>query len=141
MFGITLSSSSIVVKVGETVTVNVTLSNLEAPGEVCYSVAGFPETGFQVSFNPVCSKSNGRLASVLSVEATPAAAPQSFTALVIASYAGQTAQAPLSITVEPAMPVWVPWLGLGLFFLFLVAAVFWSPKLHLRKSRKQSAEK
>jgi len=134
-FSVSVDPSAVVVKVGETAKVNVTLSNLAGEGQVCFSVAGFPETGFQTTFNPSCSIAQNGAASVLSVEATPAAAPQSFTALVVATSGSQSAQASLGITVEPAMPAWIPWLGLGLFFLFLVVAVFWKPRLPFRKSK------
>lgn len=134
-FGITLSPASVVVKVGEKVNVNVTLTNTGDMEPVCFSLEGFPETGFRTSFEPGCAipQASG-IASVLTVEATPAAAPQSFTAFVIAKVGSQTAQTPISVTVEPAMPAWIPWLGLVLFFLILGVAVMWRPKLR-RKSR------
>ena len=133
-FGITVTPSSVVVKVGEKVSVNVTLTNPGDVGRVCFSLEGFPETGFRTSFEPECANPQASgIASVLTVEVTPAAAPQSFTAFVIAKVGGQTAQAPFNVTVEPAMPAWIPWLGLVLFFLILGVAVMWGPKLR-RKS-------
>ena len=134
-FTVALSPSSVVVKVGETAKVNVTISDLSGEGQVCFKVEGFPETGFRTTFNPECIVAQSGVLAVLSVEATPAAAPQTFTALVIATYAGQTAQAPVGITVEPAMPAWIPWLGLGLFLLFLGVAVFWKPRLPFKRSK------
>ena len=134
-FGITVTPSSVVVKVGEKANVNVTLTNTGNMGPVCLSLQGFPETGFRTSFEPECVIPQGsRIASVLTIEATPAAAPQSFTAFVIAKIGSQTAQTPINVTVEPAMPAWVPWLGLVLFFLILGVAVMWRPKLR-RKTR------
>lgn len=49
------------------------------------------------------------VSSVLTVEATPAAAPQSFTALVVASNGNWSRSVPLDITVESAIPAWIPW--------------------------------
>lgn len=132
-FGVTVTPSSLTVKVGEKANVNVTLTNSGVVGLVCFSLDGFPDSGFRTSFNPECDipQATG-IVTVLTVEATPAAAPQSFTAFVIAKNNIQTAQTPLTVTVEPAMPSWVPWLGLLLFFLLLGVAVAWKPKLPFR---------
>ena len=139
-FGITVTPSSVVVKVGEEVNVNVTITNPEkTAGQVCFSLVGFPESGFRTSFNPECAISQqAGIATVLTVEATPAAAPQSFTAFVMAKIGSQIAQTPLNVTVEPAMPAWIPWLGLILFFAILGIAVAWKPRLPFKKitSRK-----
>ena len=46
-FGVTVTPSSVVIKVGEKVNVNVTLTNAGAAGLVCFSLEGFPESGFR----------------------------------------------------------------------------------------------
>lgn len=139
-FGVRVTPSSVVIKVAEKVNVTITLTNAGAAGSVCFSLEGFPESGFRTSFSPECAipQATGK-ASVLTVEATPAAAPQSFTAFIIARNDIQTAQTPFTVTVEPAMPAWVPWLGLMLFFLVLGIAVIWKPKLS--KGQKSSKRK
>jgi len=135
-FSITVTPSSVVVKVGEKANVNVTITHPEkTAGQVCFSLVGFPESGFRTSLDPECSiAQSDRIATVLTVEATPAAAPQSFTAFVTAKSGSQTAQTSLTVTVEPAMPAWIPWLGLVLFFLILGIAVIWKPKLPSKSS-------
>lgn len=140
VFGITVTPSTVVVKVGEKANLNVTITNPEKTGgQVCFSLAGFPESGFRTSFNPECAiTQQAGIATVLTVEATPAAAPQSFTAFVMAKIGSQIAQTSLNVTVEPAMPAWIPWLGLILFFAILGIAVAWKPRLPFKKitSRK-----
>ena len=133
-FAVTITPSSVIVKVGEKADVNVTLTNPGDVGLVCFSLEGFPDSGFRTSFYPECAipQATG-IATVLTVEATPAAAPQSFTAFVVAKIGSQTAQTPFNVTVEPAMPAWIPWLGLLLFFVILGIAVTWRPKLQFRR--------
>jgi hypothetical protein len=133
-FGVVIQPSSIVLKVGESTKINVTVSdpNLLSGGQVCYSVEGFPSSGFLTSFSLGCSDSQHEFGTVLTVEATPAAAPQNVTAYVIASSGNQTAQTTLYVTVQLAMPAWIPWLGLLLFFSFLAVVIAWKP----RKDRK-----
>jgi hypothetical protein len=72
----------------------------------------------------------------LMVEATPAAAPQNFTALILASLGNETASTPLTVTVVPAIPAWIPWLGIVVFFLVIGAALFIKP----RKSEKRKGK-
>lgn len=133
-FAVTITPSSVIVKVGEKADVNVTLTNPGDVGLVCFSLEGFPDSGFRTSFYPECAIPQAtEIATVLTVEATPAAAPQSFTAFVIAKIGSQTAQTPLNVTVEPAMPAWIPWLGILLFFVILGIAVTWRPKLQFRR--------
>ena len=129
-FAVTIQPSSIVLKVGEKTAVNVTVSSPDqvSGGQVCYSLEGFPASGFRTSFTLECSDSQHGFGTVLMIEVTPAAAPQSVTAYVVASSGSQTAQAVLTISVEPAMPAWIPWLGLLLFFSILAVAVAWKPK-------------
>jgi hypothetical protein len=135
--GVMVNPSSVVIKVGDKASVNVTVMSSDDVGQVCFSLEGFPESGFRTSFNPVCIVPQIGIASVLTVEATPAAAPQSFTASVIAKAGTQTAQASLNVTVEPAMSAWIPWLGLALFFLVLGIAAFWRPKLRFRGAKRR----
>jgi len=61
--------------------------------------------------------------AVLSVEATPAAAPQSFTAYVVATGGNWTERAAIDVTVEPAMPAWIPWSIILVFILILLIPV------------------
>lgn len=136
-FGVTIHPSSIVLKVGEKTEVNVTISNPDkvSGGRVCYSLEGFPASGFRTSFTLECSDSQHRFSTVLTIEVTPAAAPQSVTAYVVASSGNQIAQTVLSVSVEPAMPAWIPWLGLLVFFSILVVAIAWKPTLKAERNR------
>jgi hypothetical protein len=120
---LTVNPSHIVIKVGNSARLNLTLTNLRVKSEkVCFGVEGFPTSGFVTSAVPACaiSQSSDRAASILTVEATPAAAPQSFTAFVVASSGNWTAKAPISVTVEPAMPAWIPWSIILIFILILI---------------------
>jgi len=124
---LTVEPSSVTIKVGDTASVNVTLTNPQInPGEVCFSVDGFPTSGFIESFNPTCSnpKPFVETLTVMSVEATPAAAPQSFTAFVVATGLNWTVRSPINITVEPAMPAWIPWSIILVFMLVLIIPLF-----------------
>jgi hypothetical protein len=137
-FGVTIQPSSVVIKVGDKAQINVTIINTEevGGGQVCFSLEGFPASGFRTSFAPECADSrNGGFETILTVEVTAAAAPQTVTAYVIASSGNQTAQAVLNVTVEFAMPPWIPWLGLLLFFLILGVAVVWKPRGLLKRTR------
>jgi hypothetical protein len=141
-FGVTLLPSSIALKVGEKANISVTITQPETVDgtQVCYTLDGFPSSGFITSFNPTCSGPSHGYSTILMVEATPAAAPQTVEGYVIASSVGQTAQAVLNLSVQPAMPAWIPWLGLILFFSLLGAAVLWRPKL-TRSPRKGRSNK
>ena len=115
--------SSVVIKVGDSARINLTLINSPVDSlKICFSVEGFPTSGFVTSTDPTCagSQSSSPIVSVLRVEATPAAAPQSFTAFVIANGGDWTVKAPISITVEPAMPAWIPWSIILVFILILI---------------------
>jgi hypothetical protein len=57
------------------------------------------------------------------VEATPAAAPQNFTAYVVAMRGNWTERVPFNVTVEPAMPAWIPWSIILIFILILLIPV------------------
>ena len=130
--GIVIEPSSVVIKVGEKSEIQVTVTNAEeiSGGQVCFSLDGFPTSGFITTFNPVCADSqSGNVTSVLTVEATPAAAPQNVTAFVIASSGNETAQTVLNVTVISAMPAWIPWAGLLVFFSILGVAIFLRPKI------------
>jgi hypothetical protein len=144
-FGVLIQPSNIVLNVGEKTQVNVSITNPQkvSGGRVCFGLEGFPTSGFRTSFTKACSDSQqGGFGTILNVEVTPAAAPQIVTANVTASDGSQTAYAILTITVEPAFPVWIPWLGLVLFVSFLAVAIFWSPKSRKkntgRTGRKQT---
>jgi hypothetical protein len=135
---VTVVPSSVVIRVGEKVSINVTVTSGEAPpiGRVCFSAQGFPESGFRVSFLPECvtSQSN-RIAAILTVEVTAAAAPQKFTAFIIAQSEAENAQTSLDVTVEPAFPPWITWAGLLLFLLILGGAIIGKPKLRIQGVR------
>jgi len=137
-FGVAIDPSTLVVKVGDKAEINVTITNPEVVNgtQVCFSLDGFPSSGFVTSFNPACSNSQQGFRTVLTVEVTPAAAPQTVTAYVIATSNSQTAQAVVTLTVEPAMAPWIPWLGLILFFAVLGIAIFWRPKLPGKKTKR-----
>jgi len=121
--------SSVVIKVGDNATVNLALSTGEVLREVCFGEQGFPTSGFVLTFLPQCTITQGAITTTqLVVEATPAAAPQNFTAFIVASIGNQTASTPLTVTVVPAIPAWIPWLGILLFFLVIGAALFWKPR-------------
>lgn len=101
-----------VIRVGDSAVVNVSLSDLPVSfGKVCFRLEGFPTSGFMTSIVPACVnlQQSDPVSSVLTVEATPAAAPQSFTALVVASNGNWSRSVPLDITVESAIPAWIPW--------------------------------
>jgi hypothetical protein len=70
------------------------------------------------------------------VEATPAAAPQSFTAFVIANGGNWTVKAPITITVEPAMPAWIPWSIILVFVLILIVPLMIKTKKPKHSKRK-----
>ena len=128
-FNLTLDPPSVVIKVGQNATVNLILANSGAAGEqLCFGQQGFPDSGFILTFLPQCTMlTPGFLRASLSVEATAAAAPQSFTATILAITGNQTAKAPLTVTVVPGIPVWVPWLIIAVFVLGLGAAVVVQP--------------
>jgi hypothetical protein len=132
-----IQPSSVVLKVGEKAEINVTITNPEKVGgsQVCFNLEGFPTSGFRTSFTRECSDSqHGGFGTVLTVEVTPAAAPQTVTANVIASSGSQTAQAVLNVSVEPAMPAWIPWLGVLLFFSILGVAIAWYPRVSSKRT-------
>jgi uncharacterized membrane protein len=139
-FGVTINPSTVTIKVGDKAQINVTITNpgLVKGTQVCFTLDGFPSSGFTTSFNPECSDSKHGFGTILTVEVTPAAAPQTVTAYVIASSSGQSAQAILNLSVEPAMAAWIPWLGLILFFAVLGVAIFWGPKLPEKKTKDAS---
>jgi len=91
-------------------------------GKVCFGVEGFPSSGFIESFDPACvnPKPDSETVTRMSVEATPAAAPQNFTASVVAIGPNWTVRSPINITVEPAMSAWIPWSIIFVFVLILI---------------------
>jgi hypothetical protein len=120
--------SAAVIKVGDKAAINLTVTGGAVSGMVCFSEEGFPSSGFTITFLPQCEPvQQGVAGAQLIVGATPAAAPQNFTALVVATLGNQTASAPLTITVVPAIPAWIPWLGILVFFVVIGAALFMKP--------------
>ncbi|MGA3404368.1 MAG: hypothetical protein ABSD49_01400 [Candidatus Bathyarchaeia archaeon] len=119
---IAVNPSSVVIKVGDSTSVNLTLTNSPASlGKVCFGVEDFPTSGFVTTIVPPCATVQSSIpVAVLTVEATPAAAPQSFTAYVVATSGNWTGRVPISITVEPAMPAWIPWSIILVFVLILL---------------------
>ena len=137
---LSVSPSAVVIKVGGNASVSLTFTTDETLRLVCFSEEDFPSSGFILTFLPQCTitpANKQATTTQLIVEATPAAAPQNFTALIQASIGNQTASAPLTITVVPAIPAWIPWLGILLFFLVIGAALFVKP----RKSKKKGKGK
>jgi len=123
------SPSAAVIKVGDRAAINLTVTGGGISGTVCFSEQGFPSSGFTIMFHPQCEPAQqGVTGAQLIVEATPAAAPQNFTALILATLGNQTASAPLTITVVPAIPAWIPWLGILVFFIVISAALFMKPR-------------
>lgn len=136
---LSLSPSSIIVKVGGSAQINISATGLpDSQGKICFTVADFPSSGFVTSINPPCETApfHGSAISVLIVEATPAAAPQNFNASVIATGGSWTSQVPLSVTVIPAMPAWIPW---SIILVFLLIVII--PVLIRRKRTQQSQRK
>jgi len=131
---LTIDPPSLVIKVGQNASARVTLlGSPTAYGLVCFSTEGFPTSGFITSMDPECVSPGPSkvINSTLSVEATPAAAPQSFNAFVVASGGNWSANAPIDVTVTPAMPVWIPWSIILAFILLLTG-----PTLVKRMRRK-----
>jgi len=120
---LTVTPASITIKVGDSANVNLTLSNSLLSLKVCFEVENFPTSGFVTTFDPLCVSADSSNLAVLTVEATPAAAPQSFTAYVVATGGNWTETAPISVTVEPAMPAWIPWSIILVFVLILLIPV------------------
>ena len=130
--------SSVIIKVGDSARINLTLINSSVDSlKICFSVEGFPTSGFITLIVPPCVnlQSSNTTVSVLTVEATPAAAPQSFNAFVVANGGNWTVKAPLSITVVPAMPAWIPWSIILVFILILIVPLMMRTKKpkHKRK--------
>lgn len=133
---LTANPSSVVIKVGDSAKINLTLTAPVSPLKICLGVNGFPTSGFVTSIVPVCtSLQSGPTISVLTVEATPAAAPQSFTAFVVASSGNWTTRVPINITVEPAMPAWIPWSIILVFMIILILPLTIKTKKTKRKRR------
>ena len=130
--------TSVVIKVGDSAKINLTLTNLALnTSNICFSVDGFPTSGFVTSIVPECVSSQlGQTISILRVEATPAAAPQRFTVFVVASGENWTARVPIAITVEPAMPAWIPWSIILVFILILIIPLIIKTKKTRHRTRK-----
>jgi len=140
-FSLSISPSMAVIKVGDEVTINLTVTGAQSSGSVCFSEQGFPSSGFALTFLPPCiSTGLAVVTAQLTVEATPAAAPQNFTALVLATFGNETVSAPLTITVVPAIPAWIPWLGVLVFVLVMVVALFVKPRRPKGKEKMNDDE-
>jgi hypothetical protein len=134
---ITANPSAVVIKVGDKASINLTVSGGSSAGSVCFGEEGFPSSGFNLTFIPQCASiQQPAMIAQLIVEATPAAAPQNFTALVQVTLGNQTASTPITVTVVPAIPAWIPWLGVLLFFLVIGAALFIRPRRPKDKGKK-----
>jgi len=136
---LTVKPSSVVIKVGDSAKINLTLANPPVcTSKICFDVDGFPTSGFVTFTVPSCVnvKSSGQATSVLTVEATPAAAPQSFTAFVVANNGNSTVRVPISVTVVPAMPAWIPWSIILVFILILIIPLAIKSKKTKHRSRK-----
>ena len=134
---LTTKPSSVVIKVGDEATINLTVTGGATYGTACFSEQGFPSSGFTLTYLPPCATLQDQKASAqLTVQATPAAAPQNFTALILVSVGNLTASAPLTITVVPAIPAWIPWSGILLFVLVIGAALFIGPRRRTKSKGK-----
>lgn len=121
--------SAAVIKVGDKATINLTLTSVGISGLACFGEQGFPDSGFTLTFLPQCTQiQQPQTNTQLIVEATPAAAPQNFTANILASLGNITTSTPLTITVIPAIAPWIPWLGILLFFLVIGLALILKPR-------------
>lgn len=121
---LTVTPSSVIIKVGDSTNVSLALANSPSSfGRVCFGVEDFPTSGFVTTFDPPCVSTESSNQAVLTVEATPAAAPQSFTAYVVATRGNWTVRVPINVTVEPAMPAWIPWSIILIFILILLIPV------------------
>ena len=137
-FGLTVDPSAVTIKVGDSASVNLTTTSSGVLGpQVCFSEQGFPSSGFNLTFLPTCAPlTQQTMKTSLIVEATPAAAPQNFTAAILATSGNETASASLTITVVPAISPWIPWAGILLFFFVIGLALFVGP----RRSRKSKTK-
>ena len=118
---LTVTPSSIVIKVGDSANVSVQLATSSSGfSNICFSVEDFPTSGFVTVFNPPCVSAQTIHPVLLTVEATPAAAPQSFTAYVVATAGNWTDKVPINVTVQPAMAAWIPWSIILVFVLILL---------------------
>jgi hypothetical protein len=137
-FSLTIDPSAVTIKVGDSASVNLTtISSSVSGSQICYSEQGFPSSGFNLTFLPECTPFTQQTTrTLLIVEATPAAAPQNFTAAILATSGNETASAPLTITVVPAISPWIPWVGILLFFLVIGLALFVGP----RRSKKSKTK-
>jgi hypothetical protein len=135
---LTINPSSLVIKVGQNASATITLSGSPtAYGRVCFSIEGLPTSGFITTMDPKCvsSGSSQAINSTLSVEATPAAAPQNFSVFVVASSATWSERAQLGITVVPALPAWIPWAMILAFILVFISSAL------VRKKRTKDSRK
>jgi len=136
---LTLEPSAVVIKVGDTATVSAILANGQNTtfSQVCFNIEGFPATGFITSITPQCTtlQSFETINASLNVTATPAAAPQNVTALIVATGGALSVQAFLLVTVVPAISPWIPWSMIGVFVTILGLSLFYGNRRKGRKKR------
>jgi len=136
---LTLEPSSVVIKVGDTATISAVLVNGQNSTftQICFNIEGFPSTGFITSITPECTTLQPfeTISASLNVTATPAAAPQNVTALIVATGGTLVVQAFLLVTVVPAIPAWIPWSMIGVFVAILGLSLFWGNRRKRRRRR------
>ena len=136
---LTLEPSSVVIKVGDTATISAVLVNGQNTtiSQVCFQIEGFPSTGFITSITPECTTLQPfeTMSASLNVTATPAAAPQNVTALIVASGGTLAVQAFLLVTVVPAISAWIPWSMIIAFVAILGLSLFYGNKHKRRRKR------
>jgi len=136
---LTLEPSSVVIKVGDTATINAVLVNGQNTtfSKICFNIEGFPSTGFITSITPECTTLQPfeNFTASLNVTATPAAAPQNVTALIVASGDTFAVQAFLLVTVVPAISAWIPWSMIIVFVAILSLSLFYGNKRKRRRKK------
>ena len=134
-----LDPSSVVIKVGDTATISAVLVNGQNStfSQVCFNIEGFPSTGFITSITPECTTLQPfeNFTSSLNVTATPAAAPQNVTALIVARGGTFAVQAFLLVTVVPAISAWIPWSMIVVFVAILGLSLFYGNRRKRRRRR------
>jgi len=125
-----VTPTSITIKVGDSGNVSLKILNSPSTHQICFAVEDFPTSGFITTFDPQCVRPDSSNVAVLTVEATPAAAPQSFSAYVVATGGNWTDREPINVTVEPAMPAWIPWSIILVFVLILLIPVLIKRRKH-----------
>jgi uncharacterized membrane protein len=135
-----LTPAATVIKVGDTATLNATLSNLQNSSipNVCFGIEGFPTSGFITTITPECVdlQAHETFVASLNVTATPAAAPQNLTALIVASSGSLSTQAFLSVTVVPAISPLIPWAMILAFVGVITITMFYGSRRKRTRRRR-----